>query len=90
MGHWEQESSLAELAPRRPTCPRMQPPPLDFQSTRWGPGAGRLPGELSSGREPLGRGVPLAREPQLLVLGQSPVDRAQNWLQTLAQTCDLS
>lgn len=90
MGCWERESSLAELAPHRLTCPRVRPPPLDFQGTRWGPGAGSLPGELSSDREPLGRGIPLAREPQLLVLGQSSVDRAQNWLQTLVQTCDLS
>lgn len=84
-GLFGEESSLAEPAPPWLTCPCMQPPPLDFQGARWSLGAGSLLGELSLGREPLGRGVPLARESQLLVLGQSPVDRAQSW----PQTCDL-
>lgn len=52
MGHWEQESSLAELAPPWPPCPHMRPPPLGFQGARWGLGAGRRPWELSSGWKP--------------------------------------
>lgn len=75
-GLFEEESSLAELTPPWLTCPCMQPPPLDFQGARWSLRVGSLLGELSSSREPLGSGVPLARELQLLVPVQSPVDRA--------------